>query len=447
MKVQKTDMINGPLAGKILWFALPIAAGSILQQFFNAADLAVVSHYAGGGALAAVGSNTSIINMIVNLFTGISVGANVLLARSFGKGDKDTIRRGVITAVTTAIIAGICMGVLGFIFAGKIHAAMSTPADVFDDAVLYLRIYFLGIPFIFIYNFCAAILRSKGDSRRPLLYLSIAGAINVILNIVFVAGFKMTVNGVAAATAISNVFSSIALLIVLVNEEDPLKLDFKKLKIEFSVLKDIIKTGLPAGVQGMLVSMSNIIIQSNLNKLGSVYVSGNTAQLNFDNIIVFILMAFGSASVTFTGQNIGAGKLDRCKRVVINSAVLSCSIGACLAIIFYIFRMPLLSIFSDDLEIISIALRRMAVAMPFIYISGIQEACAGGLRGLGHSMLPMIVTLVFMVGTRFFWMLVVYPQNPTYENIVVVFPIAWILCAVVDLIAYIIVYRKRIQNT
>ena len=443
---KNVDMLHGPLTKKIILFALPIAAGSILQQLFNSADLAVVSHFAGDGALAAVGANTSIINLIVNLFTGVSVGANVLLAKAFGKGDHDKIKRGVHTAVFTAIVVGIFMSVVAISLGRNIHMSMSTPADVIDDAIVYFRIYFIGVPFIFVYNFCAAILRSRGDSKRPLICLAGAGILNVLLNLLFVIVFKMTVDGVALATAISNICSCLAVITMLVKDEGPLHLDFKALKIELPILSEILKVGIPAGLQGMFISLSNIIIQKNLNKLGTMFVSANTAQLNFDNLIVFMIMAFSSACVTFTSQNYGAGQIQRCKSVVKKTAISAFIITASMAAVFYIFRVPLLKIFITDAAILDIALIRMKMCDSIIYVSSIGDACAGGSRGLGYSSVPAVIAFVCIVVFRFIWMLFVYPSNPCYEMIVIVFPIAWSLTTISNIVAYNVVVRKVERN-
>ena len=442
MSKNNVDMLNGPLTKKIILFALPIAFGSILQQLFNSADLAVVSHFAGDAALAAVGANTSLINLIVNLFTGISVGANVMLAKSFGRGDLDKVKRGVHTAVTTALTIGVLFGFAAIVFGRSIHVAMGTPADVIEDAITYFRIYFVGVPFIFLYNFCAAILRSRGDSKRPLICLAAAGVLNVILNLFFVIVLHMTVDGVATATVISNVFSAAMVFMMLVKEQGPLHLDIHSLRLEFDILGEIIKIGLPAGLQGMFISLSNIIIQTNLNKLGTQYVSANTAQLTFDNMIVFMISAFGSACVTFTSQNYGAKQISRCKEVVKKSALSGFIICGSMAAIFYLFRVPLLKIFISDAAILDIALLRMRMCDSIIYISAIGDSCAGGTRGLGYSSVPAVIAFVCIVVFRFIWMLFVYPNNPCYEMIVIVFPIAWTLTTISNIVAYNIVIRK-----
>ena len=339
MYKQKTkkvmDLLNGSIWDKILMFALPLAASSILQQLFNSADVAVVGQFAGSRALAAVGSNGAVINLLVNIFVGLSVGANVVIARCLGEGNKQRIRDAVHTSVLVALVSGFFVMIVGITVTRPILTLMSTPDDIIDLAVVYLRIYFLGMPFIMLYNFGAAILRSKGDTKRPFLCLLASGIVNVLLNLFFVIVCGLSVAGVGMATVISNAISSGMILYFLTHEKSEIRLSLRNLKIDKRILKEITRIGLPAGLQGMVFSFSNICVQSALNSLGSDAVAGSAAALNFEYFVYFLLNSFTQACVTFTSQNYGANKYDRCKKIALISFGMGLAFSTVLSIIFY----------------------------------------------------------------------------------------------------------------
>ena len=349
-----TDMLSGSLWDKILMFALPLAASSMLQQLFNSADVAVVGKFTGKQALAAVGSNGPVINLLVNFFVGISVGTNVVIARYIGSGNEKRANSAAHTAVLVSVICGFVIMALGLLVSPLILNLIGTPDDFIDLAVLYLRIYFCGMPFMMLYNFCSAIFRSKGDTKKPLIYLFVSGIVNVILNLIFVIVFKMGVAGVAIATVISNMISSVLMLRSLTKEEGAIKITLKNLKIDKRNLSEIIRVGMPAGIQGMVFSISNVCVLSGLNLLGTDVVSASSAAQNYENLIYFMSNSFAQATVTFVSQNYGAGNLKRCKRAVLIGMGLSVAASAAMFAVFIVFRTPLLGIYTDDKEIIRI---------------------------------------------------------------------------------------------
>ena len=368
-----TDMLSGSLWDKILMFALPLAASSMLQQLFNSADVAVVGKFTGKQALAAVGSNGPVINLLVNFFVGISVGTNVVIARYIGSGNEKRANSAAHTAVLVSVICGFVIMALGLLVSPLILNLIGTPDDFIDLAVLYLRIYFCGMPFMMLYNFCSAIFRSKGDTKKPLIYLFVSGIVNVILNLIFVIVFKMGVAGVAIATVISNMISSVLMLRSLTKEEGAIKITLKNLKIDKRNLSEIIRVGMPAGIQGMVFSISNVCVLSGLNLLGTDVVSASSAAQNYENLIYFMSNSFAQATVTFVSQNYGAGNLKRCKRAVLIGMGLSVAASAAMFAVFIVFRTPLLGIYTDDKEIIRIASQRLAVVGGTHFMCGIMD--------------------------------------------------------------------------
>ena len=330
------DMLNGPLGGKILRFALPLAATSILQQLFNAADIAVVGQFAGDKALAAVGANTFVINLLINLFVGISVGVNVVVANSIGAHSYRSVTRSVHTSVIVSFFSGILLSFVGIFFARPILTAVSTPLDILDMAVRYLQIYFAGMPFVMMFNFIAAILRGKGDTKRPLYVLMVAGAVNVVLNFILVAGFDLGVSGVAIATVCANAISGLTLFYFLLHEVGPFKLEFWKLRVTPLFLSRIMRVGLPSGLRGVVFSFSTVCLQSAINSLGSATVAASAAALNYEFVVYYWLNSFSQACVTFVGQNYGAKNMPRCRSAVRWTLLLGCSSTIVLSALLYI---------------------------------------------------------------------------------------------------------------
>ena len=435
------DMLNGPLGRKILRFAVPLAATSILQQLFNAADIAVVGQFAGDKALAAVGANTFVINMLINLFVGISVGVNVVVANSIGAQSYRAITRSVHTSVIVSFISGILLSFIGVFFARPILSAISTPADVLDLAVRYLQVYFAGIPFVMLYNFVAAILRGKGDTKRPLYVLLATGAINVLLNVLFVAGFGMSVTGVALATVIANALSAGTLFYFLLHEVGPFKLEFWKLRITPVFLGRIMRVGLPAGLQGVVFSFSNVCLQSAINSLGSATVAASAAALTYEFIVYYWLNSFSHACVTFVGQNYGAKNLERCRSAVRWTILLATTSTFALSMLCCYFAKPLLSLYTSDPEIIATGSIRMYVVVGVLFINVFLDVFSGALRGMGQSLAPALTCVVGVCGIRILWVIFVFPQYRSFASLMVVYPVSWIVTIMV--LAGIYTYRVK----
>jgi putative MATE family efflux protein len=437
------DMLNGPLGRKILRFAVPLAATSILQQLFNAADIAVVGQFAGDKALAAVGANTFVINMLINLFVGISVGVNVVVANSIGAQSYRAITRSVHTSVIVSFISGILLSFVGVFFARPILSAISTPADVLDLAVRYLQVYFAGIPFVMLYNFVAAILRGKGDTKRPLYVLLATGAINVLLNVLFVAGFGMSVTGVALATVIANALSAGTLFYFLLHEVGPFKLEFWKLRITPVFLGRIMRVGLPAGLQGVVFSFSNVCLQSAINSLGSATVAASAAALTYEFIVYYWLNSFSHACVTFVGQNYGAKNLERCRRAVRWTILLATTSTFALSMLCCYFAEPLLSVYTSDPEIIATGSIRMYVVVGVLFINVFLDVFSGALRGMGQSLAPALTCVVGVCGIRILWVIFVFPQYRSFASLMVVYPLSWITTIMV----LVGIYIYRVKHT
>ena len=435
-------MLNGPLAGPIILFALPLALSSMLQQLFNAADTAVVGRFASSQAMAAVGSNSSVINLVVALFVGLSVGTNVVIASLIGRGRKEEIPTAVHTAVVVALISGVLLLFVGIGIARPMLTLMNTPEDVLDLAVLYLRIYFLGMPFIMLYNFGAAILRSKGDSTRPVYALICGGVLNVLLNLLLVIVFHLHVIGVASATVTSNVVSSFLVMWFLLHEEDEFRLNPKKLQIHRGYLMQMIRIGLPAGLQGVVFSLSNTVIQSGVNSFGSSASAGSAAALNFEIIAYYIVNSFNQATVTFTSQNYAAGKYDRVKKVF-RLAILFTVIGAgTLDFLFIAGRHFTLSLFTTDPEVFKYAVIRFTHILAFQWMVSSYEISGSAMRGMGYSMTPTVITIFGTCVFRIFWVLTLFPRHRDFGFLLYVYPASWLITGSLVLLAYFLVCRK-----
>ncbi len=439
------DMTTGPILPKMLSFAGPLMLTGILQLLYNAADIVVVGNFAGAQALAAVGSTGSLINLLVNVFMGLSVGASVLVAHSFGAGDLKRVQDGVHTSITVALIAGLSSGVIGFALARPMLEWMGSPEDVIDLATLYVRIYFLGMPANMLYNFGAAILRAVGDTRRPLIYLTISGLVNVALNLVLVIGFKLDVAGVAIATVVSQVVSMVLVMRCLLHTDSSIHLDLRRLRVSPGELKMILRVGLPAGLQGSLFSISNVLIQSSVNSFQSIAMAGNAAASNLEGFVYTSMNSIYQADMTFASQNLGAGRYDRVKRLMWVALGTVTAIGLSLGLIFLAFGRPLLGIYNSDPEVIAFGLRRMSVILPTYFLCGVMDTMVGQLRGIGFSIMPMIVSLIGVCVFRIGWILTIFamPQYHTLEILYVSYPISWSLTFAVHLGCYLTLgYRK-----
>ncbi len=440
------DMLNGPLAGKILLFALPFAASSILQQAFNSADFAVVGRFSGSESLAAVGNNAPIINLIINIFVGLSLGANVVIATLIGQNRKDEVKSAVHTVVLVAIISGVFLAVAGNIVSVHILRAIHTPDSVLHLASLYLRIYFLGMPAVMLYNFGSAILRSKGDSRRPFFALVAGGILNVSLNLVFVVLLGMGVAGVAIATVIANCLSASIVVFLLLREDDPLRLNFKSLHINRVVLTKIAKIGIPAGIQGMVFSFSNICLQGGINSFGSNAMAGSAAALNFEYFSYFVVNAFTQSATTFTSQNFGAKDFSRCKRIYAICMTFGLLLTGLMCESFVIFRRHLVLIYTTDPAVIPFALSRMFIVESVEFLTGTYEITAGAMRGMGSSLLPALLTMAGSCLLRIVWLETVFKRFPSFETIMKVYPVSWIITGTAVIIAYLVVRGRKFRS-
>ena len=436
------DMLHGSLLDKILIFALPLAASMMLQQLFNSADVAVVGRFDSPQAMAAVGSNGAAINLMVNLFVGLSIGANVIVAQCIGRKDTAKIHDAIHTSISLALIGGGILLVWGLTMARIILTIMNTPADIIELAVVYFRIYFLGTPFIMLYNFGSAILRSKGDSRRPLIALAVAGVVNVILNLIFVIGFKLSVVGVAMATVISNVISALMIMYNLMTESTPFTFRMKELMLGKVYLIQILKIGLPAGLQGMLFSISNICIQTAINSLGSYASAGSAAALNFDFLVYYIVAAFTQAAVTFTSQNFGAGNYDRCRKVFAFSMEAGLFFTGLACIVCAVWKTEILSIYTVNPEVLNYAEVRMIHAVAFLWLCNIYELPGGCLRGIGYSSTPTVIILLGCCVLRIIWVYTVFAYYNDFAVLMNVYPVSWLITGITMLATYYFITRK-----
>ncbi len=439
------DMLNGPLTGKIVLFALPLAASSILQQLFNAADVAVVGRFAGNQALAAVGGNSSVINLLVNLFVGFSVGANVVIARYIGEGKTDKIHNTVHTVISMALICGAILAVLGNVVAEPLLKLMNTPTEVLPLAAVYLKIYFGGMPFFMVYNFGSAVLRSVGDTKKPLYCLILSGVINVGLNLLLVVVFQLSVVGVAVATVTANGVSAALILLFLRKSKESIRLYLRQLMLDREEMVKIIKIGAPAGLQGMVFSFSNVCIQSAINGFGTNASAGSAAALNYEFFTVFVTSAFTQAAVTFTSQNYGARQYERCKRVWRISALLGVCGTGLLNIVFVSGRELFLSIFAADAAAVSYGAVRMLHIQVFSFMPPLYEVTGGVLRGMGYSMTPAVLTMFGSCAVRVIWIYTVFAWKPTLSVLFWVYPFSWIITITLVVGAYFLIGRKALR--
>ena len=440
-KAAQMDMLNGSIWDKLIRYALPVAATGILEQLFNASDIAVVGNFTGKAktvAVAAVGANSPIVGLILNFFIGIALGANVIIANAVGKGNNKTIRKAVHTSIITAIVGGVAVAVIGELFIGSLLKMLNVPSDVFPYALLYIRIYLLGMPVILLYNFEAAIFRSIGETKTPFKALAFSGVLNVLLNLFFVIVLKMTVNGVAIATVISNAVSSAILLIKLMKTKSVIKVSLKDMRFDESVFARVIRIGLPAGIQSAVFAVANIVIQSAINSLGTAVIAASSAAFNIEIFAYDIMNSFSQACTTFTGQNYGAGKLKRCRKVL-KLCIIEDAIATGTAIILVLISGRfLLSIFNNDPQVIDIGYIRLTMVFFAYAFSMLYENMSGYLRGFGISLVPAILTIIGVCGVRIFWIYTVFPMHRTFKAIMTAYPVSLSTTAVLIFIALMI---------
>lgn len=438
------DMTKGPIFKELIIFSVPLILSGVLQLLFNAADVIVVGRFAGDNSLAAVGSTSSFINLMLNLFIGLSIGSSVVSANYFGAGKIRELRNTVHTSMLLSIYSGIGLTILGVIFARPILHLMQAPEEVLVLAVLYLRIYFAGISATVIYNFGSALLRAKGDTKRPLYILMVAGVINVILNLIFVIFFRMDVAGVALATVISQIFAAAFVVVLLIREEDGFKLELRKLKIHKYILIHIIKIGVPAGFQGMMFSISNMVIQSSVNSFGPVVIAGSSAGINIEGFVYLAMNGFSQGALTFVSQNMGAGQKDRIKKLMFISLLTVLVVGEGLGFLVVIFARQILGIYSKNPLVIAAGIRRLSIICSTYALCGIMDTMSNIIRGIGHSLLPMVVCIVGVCVFRIVWLSTLF-QTVRFHTEFIIFvsyPISWIITFIAHCICFAIVFKK-----
>ena len=441
-KSYRMDMTEGPLTSKIIRFTIPVMLTAILQLLFNTADVIVVGRFTGKTALAAVGSTGSLINLLVSLFMGLSIGTNVLVARYQGARDDKSVSETVHTSIALGVIGGLILLIIGIAATRPLLEMMATPEDVIDQSTIYMRILFLGMPLNLILNFGAAVLRAIGDTKRPLYYLTIAGIINLFLNIFLVTVFSLGVAGVAIATVISEGVSCVLILLCLKHETGAIRLYFNRIKINPSKCVDIMKIGLPAGLQGCIFSISNVLIQSSVNSFGSTVMAGNTAASNIEGFVYVSMNSLHQTCISFTSQNFGAGKFKRIRKVLINCLVIVAITGLVLGNSAYFFGKFLLSAYNNEAEVISYGLIRLSIISTMYFLCGLMDVMVGAMRGIGYSILPMIVSLIGACGLRIVWIYTVFVQFRTLDILFISYPVTWTITFLSHLTCYFIVTRK-----
>lgn len=448
-------MLSGPLLKNMIAFSIPLMFSSILQLLFNAADIVVVGRFAGDISLAAVGSTSSLVNLLTNLFVGLSVGANVLAARDRGAGNDEALSRTVHTSMLLSLISGLLLTAVGIASARRLLIWMQTPAEVLDLAVLYLRIYFMGMTATMIYNFGSAVLRSVGDTKRPLYFLFFAGVVNVVLNLFFVIVLKMDVAGVATATVISQCISAYLVVVCLINENSAIRLRIAKLKIHKDKFYDILKIGLPAGFQGVLFSLSNVVIQSSVNTFGAIVVAGNAAASNIEGFVYVAMNAFHQATISFTSQNMGAKNYKNIVPILLRGQLCVIAVGLVLGNTAVLFGRSLLGIYSLNDAVAAAGMIRLKIIAGTYALCGIMDVMVGALRGIGKSVMPMIVTLIGVCGLRMVWIATVFrlEQFHTVQTVYLSYPLSWTVTFLAHIVCFVLAMRKitpkaqQISNT
>lgn len=448
MKMRKRyeiDMCNGPILKKMLLFAFPLMLSSMLQLLFNAADIIVVGSYCGDNSLAAVGSNSALINLLTNVFIGLSIGANVLMAKFYGAGHSKSMDETLHSAMLLSLVSGVILTVIGEIFARQLLILMRTPPAILDLATVYLRIYFIGMPAMMIYNFGSAIMRAVGDTQRPLYFLLAAGVINVALNLLLVICFKMDVAGVAIATVMSQTVSAALVVICMMRDKGAIHFEPKRMRLKKDKVLGIIRVGLPAGFQGSIFSLSNVFIQSSINTFGEVVVAGNSAAANIEGFVYMGMNAFHHATLSFTGQNMGAGRYDRIKRVLFTGLACVSVTGLALGWLAVLFGKPLLGIYTDNPAAIEAGMVRLLMICGPYLLCGVMDVMVGSIRGMGYAILPMSISLVGACGLRLVWLATVYqiPRFHTTQVIYMSYPVTWAITFLADVICFIIIWQIR----
>ncbi len=436
------DMCHGSLLDKLIVFALPLMLSGILQLMFNAVDIIVVGRFSGSTALAAVGSTSALINVFTNLFIGISQGANVLTARLYASKKDKEISDTVHTSIALALISGVVMAVIGLVFSKGALILMGTPDNVLDQAALYIRIYFLGMPFFMLYNYGAAILRAVGDTRRPLFFLIISGVVNACLNVFLVVVFHLDVAGVAIATVVSQMISCVLVLRCLVQTTSSYRLSLRNLRIRGWCMKRIFQVGIPAGIQSTVINFSNVLLQSSVNSFGYTAMAGYTAANNLFGFLYVSVNAITQACMSFTSQNYGAGEWKRMRRILLECLCLTCSVALVLGGCAYLFGPYILQIYTEDSAVIACGMEVLTYTTLTYFLCGIMDLFPGALRGMGYSTAPMIFSIIGTVGTRLVWIYGIFPHNRTLATLFISYPASWIITILMQATCYLVIRRK-----
>lgn len=442
---RKIDVANGSLFKNMLLFAVPIILTGVLQLLYNAADVIVVGRFAGRNSLAAVGATSSLINLLTNLFIGLSVGTNVCIAQLVGLGGKDSddyIKKSVHTSVLIALIGGAALLLIGVFTSKKLLLLMDTPLEILDESSLYMTIIFLGMPAMLVYNFGAAVLRACGDTKTPLIYLSVSGILNVILNLIFVIVFKMGAEGVGIATVISQYLCAALIVLFLMKQDSAIKLRPKELKIDTKMLKKILKIGLPAGIQGTVFSISNVIIQSSINGFGAAAIAGNSAASNIEGFTYTAMNAFSPTLSTFVGQSYGAGNVKRIKKSVAIGCFQVFAVGVIMSFSTLLFANQLLGVYSSDKAVIESGIERMTVILSTYFLCGLMDTLVGSIRGMGISFLPMCATIFGVCGIRIAWIFTVFKSFKTLETLYASYPVSWLATVLVQVVFLFVAIKK-----
>ncbi len=445
-KAYTADMTTGPFFKKIVLFSVPLVFTGLLQLVYNTADTVIVGRFAGKQALAAVGSTGALVALILNVFMGLAMGAGVVTARSIGAGDTAKIRRCTHTAMTLSVISGIAVGIIGYFISGLLLQLMHIETEILALSTLYLKIYFLGAPGMLIYNFGAAIVRAHGDTQRPLYILFLSGMVNIVLNLILVIPVQLGVSGVAIATVVSQYISAALIVLYLFRSDSVIRIRRKELRIHKQELFEIVKIGVPAGIQNSMFSIANVIIQSSVNSFGENAMAGIAAGSNYDSYIYTCTNAFAQTTMTFTSQNVGAEKYENIGKVYGRCMALVCAVGGVLSLLGYIFRGQIVGLFSDVPEVITIGAERMQLIMPFYITCSLQDVVAGQIRGLGKSTGPMLVSLLGTCGVRLLWIFVFLPMNRTLMYLFIAYPLSWGVTFIAQAILYTVLKRNLIKK-
>lgn len=440
------DMTTGPFFKKIILFSIPLIFTGLLQLVYNTADTVIVGRFAGKQALAAVGSTGSLVALILNVFMGLAMGAGVVTAKYIGAGNMQKVKRCTHTAMLLSVVCGVAVGIIGFFVSGWMLQIMNVEAEILALSTLYLKIYFLGAPGMLIYNFGAAILRSHGDTQRPLYILFLSGIVNIVLNLILVISVKLGVSGVAIATVVSQYISAALIVVCLLRTDSVIKIHLKELRIHKSELLEIVKIGVPAGIQNSMFSIANVIIQSSVNAFGENAMAGIAAGSNYDSYIYTCTNAFAQTTMTFTSQNVGAEKYENVSKIYGRCLLLTCVIAGGLSCIGYVLRSQIVGIFSDVPEVIAIGAERMQLIMPFYITCSLQDVAAGQIRGLGRSTEPMLVSLIGTCGVRLLWIFVFLPMNRTLMNLFIAYPLSWAITFIAQAALYAVLKKKLMKN-